>query len=315
VIPGEREVTEMRTLLMIAILAVSLAGLALAGCGGGEEEALPPPAEETAAPPAEEPAAPPAEETAAPPAEGAAGRVVEAPAAAITVDGDASDWESVTGLDLSLEPIEAEESELEPKQATVKAARDDEFVYVLLQVEDDYNWDPENANLSGAAAIMWLIEPEAGAHMGAEDPSGGPSAGMVDIWHWETECAAGEETGGSVSEPGEGNDPGNDDGCNFDDEWALSAAEREDDNGAGAENSLLGVWAHTNPAADAEGTWIFEARRPLQTGDEQDAQLAAGDSVRMALAYWDPDTTPEGWEGDQHAQSANQGWIEVTLAG
>ena len=42
------------------------------------------------------------------------------------------------------------------------------------------------------------------------------------------------------------------------------------------ENSLLGVWNHTNPVEDGEGSWIFEIRRPLQTGDENDAQLEVG---------------------------------------
>jgi hypothetical protein len=91
--------------------------------------------------------------------------------------------------------------------------------------------------------------------------------------------------------------------------------EREDDNSATGENSLLGVWNHTNPAEDGEGGWIFEMRRPLQTGDEQDVQLEVGGaSAGMAIAYWDPDFGPEGWEDDGHVQSANQGWIEVTLA-
>jgi len=35
----------------------------------------------------------------------------------------------------------------------------------------------------------------------------------------------------------------------------------------------------------------------------------------MALAYWDPDFGPDGWEDAGHVQSGNQGWIEVTLAG
>jgi hypothetical protein len=229
------------------------------------------------------------------------------------VDGDSSDWSGVTGLDLSLNVIVAEKGEpIEPKNATVRVAHDDENVYVLLEVQDDYNWDPENANLSAAAAVMWNIE--GGPHMGSEDPAGAPGVGMgVDIWHWELECASGEETGGAVSGPADG-DPGNDGTCNNDDEWAKSAVEREDDNGSGAENSLLGVWSHTNPTADAEGTWVFEASRPLQTGDEGDAQLSVGSPAQLAVAYWDPDNTPEGWKGDEHVQSANEGWIEVTLA-
>jgi hypothetical protein len=241
-----------------------------------------------------------------------AGRTFEAPPASITVDGDLADWAGITGLDLTLEAIEGED--VEPRTATVQVTHDDEFVYVLLRVEDDYNWNPEDGHLSGSSAVMWRIDAEAGEHMGAEEPDRETSLGAVDIWHWELECAAGEESGGAVAGPGDG-DLGNDSGCNFDDEWATVPEEREDDNSATGENSLLGVWNHTNPAEDGEGAWIFEMRRPLQTGDEQDVQLEVGGaSAGMAIAYWDPDFGPEGWEDDGHVQSANQGWIEVTLA-
>ena len=239
-------------------------------------------------------------------------RTLEAPPASITVDGDSADWDGIAALDLTLEAIEGED--VEPLAATVQVAHDDEFVYVLFQVEDDHNWNPEDGHLSGSSAVMWRIDTAAGEHMGAEEPDRETSLGMVDIWHWELECAAGVESGGVAAGPGDG-DLGNDSGCNFDDEWATVPEEREDDNSATGENSLLGVWNHTNPTEDGEGSWIFEMRRPLQTGDEQDAQLEVGGaSAGMALAYWDPDFGPDGWEDEGHVQSANLGWIEVTLA-
>jgi hypothetical protein len=251
-------------------------------------------------------------DTSVPSTDESAGRALDAPSASITVDGDPADWDGIPGLDMTLEAIEGED--VEPHAATVQVAHDDEFVYVLLRVEDDYNWNPEDAHLSGSSAVMWRIDAEAGEHMGAEEPDRETSLGTVDIWHWELECAAGEETGGSVAGPGDG-DLGNDSGCNFDDEWATVPDEREDDNSSTGENSLLGVWNHTDPTEDGAGDWIFEMRRPLQTGDEHDAQLEVGAaSAGMAIAYWDPDFGPEGWEDDSHVQSANQGWIEVTLA-
>jgi hypothetical protein len=189
------------------------------------------------------------------------------------------------------------------------------LVYVLFSVQDDYNWDAEEPHFSGSSAVMWRIDTEAGEHMGAEEPDRDTSLGMVDIWHWELECATGVGSGGATAGPGDG-DLGNDSGCNFDDEWATIPDEREDDNSATGENSLLGVWSHTNPTDDAEGTWVFEMSRPLQTGDENDGQLEVGGaSAGMALAYWDPDFGPEGWVDESHAQSSNQGWIEVTLVG
>ncbi|MGZ8786032.1 MAG: hypothetical protein ACXW1Y_10785, partial [Acidimicrobiia bacterium] len=60
--------------------------------------------------------------------------------------------------------------------------------------------------------------------------------------------------------------------------------------------------------------WTFEMSRPLDTADSTDAAFAAGASGLLALAYWDADATPEGWEDDGHVQSANLGWINVTFA-
>jgi hypothetical protein len=286
----------------VLALAVSACGPATTAAPAASEP------ETTAAPTASEP-----ETTAAPTASESELRSIIAPAAEITVDGDAADWADIAGIDLSLEGIQGVEVEVESKEATVRVAHDDEFVYVLFEVQDDHDWSAEDAHLSGSPAVMWAVVAEAGAHMGPDDPEGeDESLGMVDIWHWELECAAGEQTGGAVSDAGDG-DPGNDAGCNFDDEWATSPDEREDDNGDGAENSLLGVWSHSNPTEGGEGTWVFEIKRPLDTGDEQDAQFAVGSTALMALAYWDADQTPSGWEDDGHAQSSNQGWIEVTF--
>lgn len=269
------------------ILAVSAAAF-MAACGGGD-----------------------AEPEAGEGHEESPQRSIEAPSATITIDGDQADWASIAGLDLTLEAIRGED--VEPRAATIKVAHDEETLYALFIVTDDFNWNPDDAHLSGAAAVMWSIGEGAGEHMGAEEPDRETSLGMVDIWHWELDCAAGAQSGGSVSGPG-GEDPGNDGKCNLDDEWATIPEEREDDNGAGAENSLLGVWNHTSPTEDSSGEWIFELSRPLATEDDQDAQLAVGETALLALAYWDPDNGDTGWGDDQHAQSANQGWIEVALA-
>jgi len=237
-------------------------------------------------------------------------RSIEAPEAEIVVDGDASDWDTIAGLELTLEPIPG--VEVEPKQATLKVARDSTNVYLLLEVDDDYDWTAEDAHeLSAAIGIQWAIDTDAAEAMGAEEVDQETSLGMVDIWHWELECATGIQSGGAVSDAGEGKDPGNDDACNFDDEWATTPENREDDNGSGAENSLLGVFTHSEASAGVDGTYVFEMSRPLQTGDAQDAQFESGETARVAVAYWDPDNSPEGWVDEEHVQSANQGWIEV----
>ncbi len=239
---------------------------------------------------------------------------VDAPVASITVDGDPSDWATIDGLDIELEPIEEEVGKgPENRDATVKFAHDDENIYALVTVDDDYNFDPNNAHFSAAVAVMFNID--GAPHMGADDDAGENSVGMVDIWHWELDCASGEQSGGAVNPAGDGSDPGNDSVCNLDDEWATDSDNREDDNTATGENSLLGVWSHSNPVEDGEGQWYFELSRPLQTGDEQDAQFTVGDTAELAIAYWDPDFSPEGWDGDHHVQSAELGWIGVNLQG
>jgi len=251
--------------------------------------------------------------TEAPPASEAALRSLDAPAAAITVDGDPADWVLVPGLATTLEPIEEVAGEpIFNKDVTIKMAHDDVNIYALLTVEDDYNWVADDAHLSAALGFLFPVD-TGGPHMGADDEEGDNSTGMVDIWHWELECAAGVESGGAVNPAGDGKDPGNDATCNFDDEWATNADTREDDNTATGENSLLGMWTHSNPVADGPGVWNFEVSRPLQTGDEQDAQFTVGEPTTLAVAYWDPDFGPDGWEDDTHVQSANQEWIQVNL--
>ncbi len=237
--------------------------------------------------------------------------VLEAPAVAeIVVDGDPAEWDAVAGLELTLQPIVGEDAP--PVESFVKVAHDDVFIYVLFGVQDDFNWSEIDPHFSGAPAVMWPVEEAAGPHMGGEDRSGRPGLGIVDIWYWRLDCPIGVEQGGAVHGPGTG-DPGNDGTCNFDDEWASDAETHEDDVGDGAENSLLGVFSHSNPTEDAPGTWIFEMRRPLQTADPLDAQFTVGGTSRLALAYWDPDTGQNGWGRRDHVQSSDYGWIEVSL--
>jgi hypothetical protein len=300
-----------RLFLLLAVMA-----LIAVACGSDDNEDEPAAEAEPTSVPAEEPTAVPAEEPTAVPAPGGGmvdeGRSLDAPVATISVDGDDGDWASVDGVDMTLEAISDED--FPSVEATLKVAHDGENVFVLMQVVDDYDWDPEDAHLSASAAVQWAVDTGAAEHMGAEDDDRETSLGMVDIWHWELGCAAGEDNGGAVSGPGADHDPGNDDACNFDDEWSTIPAEREDDNSDTGENSLLGVWTHSDPTANAAGTWTFEMSRPLQTGDSQDAQFEAGTPARVALAYWDADTGPDGWEDQFHVQSANQGWIEINFS-
>lgn len=298
---------------MVALLALSAAA-----CGSDDDEAAP----ETTAVAETTVAETTSPESTTPATTPPTGSELEAASVTgITVDGDAADWETVSALEVTLEPLEDPEGESpEPKDSSVKVAYDSENVYVLVQVEDDYNWDPADAHLSASGGVMWAIDSSAGEGMGATEDDQETSLGAVDIWHWELECAAGTVSGGSTSEAGvdeetgEANDLGNDAACNFDDEWSTDPETREDDNGEGAENSLAGAWSHSAPTADAPGTWTLEMSRPLDTGDSTDAAFAAGGTAQLGIAYWDPDTTDKGWEDDGHVTSAKDGWITVTFA-
>jgi hypothetical protein len=249
----------------------------------------------------------------------------EAASATIEIDGSNMDWDAIDGATVTLEqlrlagidPAQAAEIEfgpLDPIDVTLKVANDGDKIYALLEVPDDFDYDPADHNKSPSIAVMFRVDQPAAPHMGAEEPDIDRGLGMVDMWHWELDCGPGLESGGKDITGGD--DPA----CNLDDEYSTSPSDREDDGGgstanSAAENSLLGVWTHTGQAsgAGAPGTWIFEMSRPLQTGDAQDGQFEAGQIAYVALAYFDPDESTDGWTDVGHLQSAYSGWIEVTI--
>jgi hypothetical protein len=311
--------------LFVLLTALGLVALAGAACGGGEEaEPTPtPPPTATAAPPT----AVPTPTTAVEEDHGAGEIAFDAASATITVDGDASDWSGIEGATVTLAQFELPPGvtfddldwdepggSVDPVDVTVKVATDADNIYVLLEVPDDYDFVEGDHGKTASPNVMFLIDPEAGTHMGVGDEDFEVSLGMVDIWHWEIDCGAGVMSGGG--DPGSGDDPD----CNLDDEYATNPEEREDDGGGdianpAAENNIAGVWEHTARAdgIGADGTWIFEMSRPLQTGDPQDAQFASGGTVLLALAYYDADETADGWTAEGHLVSSENGWIAVTL--
>jgi len=309
----------MRKSAFIMLAAAISVMLFAAACGGDDDGGA------TSTPTAT--TAPTSAPTASPTGQAIPEIVFDAETASITVDGDDSDWDSIEGVTVPLKQIDIDKldpaqvqdleidiGELPPIDVTLKVATDDENIYVLLEVQDafDYNADPLQHNFSAAIAVMFPVDDAATAHMGVEEEDLETSLGVVDIWHWELDCAPGVMSG--TGDPGSGDDPD----CNLDDEYAPTPEDREDDGGGTTpnptgENSLAGVWKHTATAAGGEGTWIFEMSRPLQTGDAQDAQFASGAKTSLALAYFDPSETAEGWTDAGHLQSADKGWIEVAL--
>ena len=284
---------------------------------GPSEVAIPEPTPPVAEAPGE---TPPASDTPAPtetpvpePPAAPEGVSLTAAFATIAVDGDASDWADIPGATVTMQHIQRipgkTMGDLPPIDVTLKVAVDSERVYVLVLVSDDFDFNPDDHNFSPAMAVMFRIDPPAAPHMGTEEENQRKSLGTVDIWNWVLDCGPGVVAGGG------GRAGGNDPTCNLDDEYAKTPKDLEDDGSRSAENSLTGVWEHTNRAGGngAAGEWVFELSRPLQTGDPHDAQLELGGEAAMALAYWDPDETPDGWTGLGHLQSSTGGWIEVTL--
>jgi hypothetical protein len=246
-------------------------------------------------------------------AEAQAQRSITAPnGVSITLDGAMGDWSGISGIQVPLEPIPEELNEegsaADPLTATLKIATTDTDIYVLVAVPDGYSYDPDNHHLSPALGVEWLVDPGAGPGMGTLEPDFTDSGGLVDIWHWELDCGPGEISGGNFP-------TGNDPTCNLDDEYATATDEREDDD---FENSMTGSWDHTARAQGigADGTFVFEIRRPLQNGDSQDAQFTLGGFGAVALAYWDGDegrAEDGGWSDAGHIVSALDGWIVVTF--
>ena len=247
-------------------------------------------------------------------------RVLVAPTGVtISLDGQMDDWASVPGVQVPLSAIPEEFREQDTAAAdvtaTLKVATDGANIYVLVAVPDGFSYDPEDHRLSPALGVEWPIDAGATPQMAATGSDLTGSSGMVDIWHWELDCAPGALSGGTFP-------TGNDPDCNLDDEYATDTEEREDDDG---DNSLTGSWDHTARAQgiDAAGTFVFEIARPLQTGDPQDAQFTLGGTTQVALAYWDGNEGNAekggGWSDAGHAVSIAadeglDGWIEVTLA-
>ncbi len=219
----------------------------------------------------------------------------------ISMDGFAGDWQDVLGTEITLIMPFATDERI---QATMKMAYDDSNIYVLMTVEDDFHYNPDDHHLSPAIAVLFAVD-------NAATPDMGGGNGNVDIWHWELDTGPGVVAGLNVNS---GNDPVG----NLDDEWADSITNRHDDDIA---NEISGSWSHTDMSAEgAPGQWIFEMKRPLVTSDSrQDVQFRVGQTYKMALAYWDGDETAEGWTDSGHYASCRDpetldfSWLNITL--
>jgi len=222
----------------------------------------------------------------------------------ITIDGLVGDWAGIPSTTTTLiRPLATTERMVNGLEW--KVAHDDANIYFLFLVNDDYDYNATNHDLSAAVAVLFQIDPAATPDMGGGN-------GNVDLWHWELDCGPGVLSGFNLMS---GNDPQ----CNLDDEWANSTSNRRDDTMA---NELYGAWSHTNMTAPgATGKWVFEMKRSLTTADtgNQDYQFRVGTTAKMSFAYWDADETPAGWQPWGHYASCRDpvtldfSWISIDL--
>jgi hypothetical protein len=320
-----RSLTWRSTKSWLALLVIAALTIALVACNGDDDDDAEPTATEAAtqvatSAPTEAPTTAPTEAPATPAATEAPvdDRTVEVAAATISLDGQMDDWDAIDGIEVPLtaipEDFREEETASEDHTATLKMATDGVNLYVLVAVEDGFSYDVEDHRLSPALGVEWPIDDGATPQMGSTGDDLTESSGMVDIWHWELDCGPGLISGGTFP-------TGNDPVCNLDDEYATLNDEREDDD---IESSLSGSWDHTARAQgiDADGIFVFEVARRLNTGDPQDAQFELGGTSQVALAYWDGNEGSVekngGWSDAGHAVSVAadeglDGWIDVVF--
>jgi len=227
----------------------------------------------------------------------------------ITIDGLIGDWDGVPGTKITMiQPMSPDNRMVDGLE--LRVAYDDSNIYVLAIITDDFDYNVTHHRNSPALAVLFAVDEAATPEMGG-------GAGYVDIWHWELDTGPGVVAGFNLLS---GNDPVG----NLDDEYALSIFDRHDDATA---NELYGSWAHTDMSAvGADGEWIFEMKRSLTTSDtlKQDAQFVIGETVKVSIAYWDPDETGEpgvlnGWTNAGHYSTCRDpatldfSWIDVEL--
>ena len=152
------------------------------GAGGGDEKTATPAPKATTAPATTAPKATAVATTGTSQTTPAATKF-EAAKAAITVDGGVVDWAAVKGATIPLKQIDV--SKLDPAQvtdlkidigklaatnATLKVATDAKNIYVLVEVEDgfDYNPDPKQHNFSPSLGVMFRIDAAAPANDGRQ---------------------------------------------------------------------------------------------------------------------------------------------------
>ncbi len=230
------------------------------------------------------------------------------------IDGNPADWSNIPVAKINLtSPLGLDNLVY---HAQVQVAYDTNNAYFLVQVTDEYRMyapipsgtpftDFQNHNTS-AIGLAFPINATVGMHMGAPSDKQADltkSTGTVDIAFWQLQTKHGVQAGGinsSYYHSGSGSGFGG-----LDNMWANNPYVKNVDNNSKSGNMWLGAWSFSsgNYVNGSKGNWIFEYKRPLVTNNTLDAQWKVGGMTSLALAYWDPDVDPSGWNDPTHHTS------------
>ena len=188
-----------------------------------------------------------------PPPEGASAsvslRVYLTEGAVPTDDPTASAWDSAAASEFNLAPQVHWPDRIQ--ETTVKSVKvrglHDEQTLAILVEYQDPTEDPADA-----AALEFMVG-EQMAHFAHGQEMLQVEGGPVNIWYWKSE----EDKATDMSAKG----------------FKTLKTQAQQD------VSAKGVWQ--------DGTWKVVFSRSLQTGDEQDVQIAPGNWVSIAFAMWD----------------------------
>jgi hypothetical protein len=238
------------------------------------------------------------------------------------LDADLSDWDKVEGIKTSIYQVGGT-VEYPFGSVSYKCVYDETSIYFAFEIPGEYRFSATDNQKCAAIATMMKIGSKASFYNMGGCPDallgGCPTDTttcddyLVDIGaHWELASTRPKVPYPFNTLNGTGNDPI----ANNDDEYAVSPYCRLDDNGSGAGNEWSGAWAHSDPNEGELGTYTFELSRLLTTmSAKTDVQLAAGETFKFGIAYWDPFQMDEsGWSDSGHyLTNCGKDWIDLVL--
>jgi hypothetical protein len=242
-----------------------------------------------------------------------------------SLDGNTDDWSAVEPFVVPL--TGALSSAAYPRgdgNVKIHCSHDSEKIYFLFEVPGPYRFDREDNHLCASISTMFRMGEDATlVNMGGCPLAGNCEAAPEGCDPYKVDLGGHWELKGTEMSVAYGTNEGTGDDAiaNKDDEYAVAAQCRFDDDDAKAANEWEGAWLHTSPVkierdAAEEGFYVFEMARSLQTAsDETDAQLEPGTSIDFGFAFWDPYETEEsGWtDAGHYVTGCSKDWILLRI--